>query len=208
MLGGIPLIAYSVRSALEASLISDIAVSSDCQDILDVASVAGAHHVILRPEALAQDSTPTLPVIFHALDVLAADGHQYDAVCLLQPTTPFRPSGFIDVCVERFIHSKADSLISVLPVPHEYNPHWTFEPGPDGLLKIATGEEQIIPRRQELPPAYFRDGSIYITSVSVLQQQKSLYGKSVAYIQSDASRYVNIDTMEDWQKAENMLCVV
>ena len=72
-------------------------------------------------------------------------------------------------------------------------------------LKIATGETEIISRRQELPMAYHRDGSIYITKTEVLLQQHSLYGKNISYIESDPKFYVNIDTLDDWEKAESMI---
>jgi CMP-N-acetylneuraminic acid synthetase len=111
----------------------------------------------------------------------------------------------VDRAIDCFRRSGADSLVSVLPVPHEFNPHWTFEPAANGFLKIATGDETIIPRRQELPPAYFRDGSVYITRVDILKIHGSLYGKSIAYIVSDTSLYVNIDTPEDWEKAEKLI---
>jgi CMP-N,N'-diacetyllegionaminic acid synthase len=123
---------------------------------------------------------------------------------LLQPTNPFRENGFIDQAIEKFTASKADSLVSVLSIPHEFNPHWAFEENENGLLQIATGEERIIPRRQDLPKAYFRDGSIYITKTSVIKKD-SLYGNSIAYIHSNPEWHVNIDTMEDWEKAETLL---
>ena len=86
---------------------------------------------------------------------------------MLQPTTPFRAKGFIDEAIQKFRTSGADSLVSVLPIPHEYNPHWAFEEGQSGFLQIATGESQIIPRRQELPKAFHRDGSIYLTKTEI-----------------------------------------
>jgi N-acylneuraminate cytidylyltransferase len=120
-----------------------------------------------------------LPVIQHALGWLAAQGRHYDAVCLLQPTNPFRPVGFINRAISQFMQSGADTLISVLPVPLEFNPHWVFEPDADGLLKIATGETTIIPRRQELPKAFYRDGSIYLTKTEVLLSKNALLGESI-----------------------------
>jgi CMP-N-acetylneuraminic acid synthetase len=90
-----------------------------------------------------------------------------------------------------------------LPIPDEYNPHWAFEENENGLLKIATGESTIIPRRQELPKAFHRDGAIYITKTEVVKNG-SLYGSSIAYIESNPDFYVNIDTMQDWIKAENI----
>jgi CMP-N-acetylneuraminic acid synthetase len=155
--------------------------------------------------ALAQDTTPTIDAIIHALQWYKNQNIFFDAVCLLQVTSPFRTLEFLDNAIEKFIKSDCDSLVSVQRVPHEYNPHWTFEVNAAGNLKIATGETEIIPRRQELPTAYHRDGSIYITKTEVLLQQNSLYGKSTAFIESDPHFYVNIDTMEDWKKAEEMI---
>ena len=91
-----------------------------------------------------------------------------------------------------------------MPIPDEYNPHWAFEEQGDGLLRIATGEEKIITRRQELPKSFFRDGSIYITRTDTIKKG-SLYGKSIAYLESNPQFHVNIDTMKDWETAELLL---
>ena len=79
-----------------------------------------------------------------------------------------------------------------------------LNPNKNGILHIATGEKNIISRRQELPKAYHRDGSIYITKTKIIQEENSLYGNSLAYIVSNEDYYVNIDTQEDWQKAEKL----
>jgi N-acylneuraminate cytidylyltransferase len=79
-----------------------------------------------------------------------------------------------------------------------------FEPNKNGILEIATGEKNIIPRRQELPKAYHRDGSIYITKTNIIKNENSLSGNSISYIVSDKKYYVNIDTLKDWQKAEEL----
>nr|WP_287938024.1 acylneuraminate cytidylyltransferase family protein [Algoriphagus sp.] len=201
-LQGKPLLEYTFESAKESLFLSKIVLSSDDQEIIQVASKIGLEVPFVRPSILSTDSTPTLPVILHALDFFEEKGESFDAVCLLQTTNPFRRKGLVDESIRVFIESQADALISVLPVPHEFNPHWVFEPTPNGMLSIATGESQIITRRQDLPPAYFRDGAIYITKTSVLRNKKSLYGEKLAFIVGDVERYVNLDTPKDWEKAE------
>ncbi len=201
LLGGKPLIAYTIQAAQKATLLTEIILSTDCDEIIQVATDYGLNVPFKRPASLATDESPTILTVLHALDYFSAKGIAFDAVCLLQVTNPFRTSEFIDQAIEKFIHSKADSLISVLKVPHEFNPHWVFEKNATGNLTISTGESEIIPRRQELPTAYYRDGSIYITKTEVLLKQQSLYGKSIAYIEADETRHVNIDTMEDWESA-------
>ena len=138
----------------------------------------------------------------HALNLLESKGRNYDAVCLLQPTSPFRQPGFIDEAIKKFINNDSDCLLSVLKVPHEYNPHWTFLENENGTLKIATGENEIIKRRQDLPNAYFREGSIYITKTAILREKHSFYGESIGFIESDPNYFCNIDTMKDWEIAE------
>ncbi|QHI35231.1 CMP-N,N'-diacetyllegionaminic acid synthase [Kordia antarctica] len=201
LLHGKPLIQYSIDAALQSNYITEVVVTTDDEEIITISKSLGANVPFVRPKHLAEDTTPTLPVIQHAISYFETEGKQFDAICLLQPTSPFRPKGFLDKALETFLEKQTDSLVSVLEVPHEYNPHWTFEPNKNGTLDIATGEKNIIPRRQELPKAYHRDGSIYITKTNIIQEENSLYGNSIAYIISDAAYYVNIDTQQDWQKA-------
>ncbi len=202
LLGGIPLVVYSIQSALATHGLGEVIVSTDDPAIQQISLSAGAKAPFLRPVHLAQDDTPTLPVIQHALQYYLEQGERFDAICLLQPTTPFRKKELIDQAIEKFISSGADALVSVVPVPHEFNPHWVFEPNRQGFLTIATGEKDIIPRRQELPPAYVRDGAIYLTKSSVILEKNSLYGDALAYIENDPDFHVNIDTQADWELAE------
>ncbi len=205
LLGGKPLLSYTAEIALQSKLLTEVIVSSDDVKIIETAKIFGVKVPFVRPTELAQDNTPTIDVIIHALRWYKSQNIFFDAVCLLQVTSPFRTVAFLDKAIEKFIHCGCDSLVSVQKVPHEFNPHWAFEVNEDGNLKIATGETEIISRRQELPMTYHRDGSIYITKTDVLLKQHSLYGKSIGYIESDPEFYVNIDTLEDWDKAESIL---
>ena len=195
---------YTSEIALESQFLTAVILSSDDTQIITVAKSLGIQVPFIRPEELAQDTTPTINVIIHALQWYENQTVFFDAVCLLQVTSPFRTVAFLDKAIEKFIASGCDSLVSVQKVPHEYNPHWTFEVNPKGNLKIATGENQIISRRQELPNAYHRDGSIYIMKTEVLLQHNSLYGKSISFIESTPELYVNIDTLADWKKAKKL----
>ncbi|MEN8884633.1 MAG: acylneuraminate cytidylyltransferase family protein [Flavobacteriaceae bacterium] len=204
MLVNKPLLQYTSEVALESNYIDALVLSSDDDEIIEVAKSLGVEVPFKRPVDLSVDSSPTLPVIQHALAYYKSIGQEFDAICLLQVTSPFRTVAFLDNAIKKFINVGTDSLVSVKEVPHEYNPHWVFEETVDGNLKIATGETKIISRRQELPKAYHRDGSLYITKTSVILEQNSLYGQSISYIESPKEWYVNIDTMEDWEKAEKL----
>ncbi len=165
----------------------------------------------MRPKHLAADKTPTADVIKHALQYFDGRGEHYDFVVLLQPTCPFRKAGFVDQCIRHFVSSGADSFFSVMKVPDHFNPHWVFEPRSGGFLQVATGEETPIPSRQLLPPAFARDGSVYIFRADVIRNCPSVYGSNIAYLDSQNQWHVNIDTPDDWMKAEmiaNVLCSV
>ena len=204
ILGSIPLINYTITSAKESELLSKIVLSSDDEEIIKIARQQEVEVPFRRPAELAEDNTPSLKVIQHALNFYKTKNENFDAICLLQPTTPFRRNGLIDEAIKKFISGKYDSVISVREIPANYNPHWAFEEG-DGRLRIATGETSPIPRRQELPKAYHRDGAIYITSTRQIMDENSLLGKNIGFIDTTADDYVNIDTMSDWEKAENIL---
>lgn len=202
LLNGKPLLSYTTKVSLESKLIDTVIVSSEDDEILSAAEDLGVEVPFKRPQELAKDDSKSIDVVIHALDFYKQQGINFDAVCLLQPTNPFRSLDFLNQSIEKFINSNSDTLLSVLKVPHEYNPHWTFIPDNDGNLKIATGEKEIIPRRQDLPEAYYRDGSIYITKTEIILANKSFYGDSITFIDASNEINVNIDTQEDWDKAE------
>jgi len=159
----------------------------------------------MRPPELAQDTTPTLPVVRHAVESLAAAGETYDAICLLQPTNPLRRAEDIDRCIELLETTGADSVISVLPVPHEYNPKWVYWKKPDGEMILTTGETAPISRRQDLPPAFYREGSVYVTRKTVLFESGNLYGNNVQGYEIEPEYSANVDTLEDWDEVEERL---
>ena len=205
LLGGNPLIAHAAKFAKQTSNISRIIISTDSEEIAQVARLNHMEVPFIRPKELALDTTPSVDVMIHALKHFKDIGEVFDAIILLQATSPFKPPNFIQDCIQTFIDADADSLISVLKVPHEYNPHWTFEKNDSGELRIATGEKELIPRRQELPTAFFRDGSVYITKTDFLLQERKIVGGKIVCMESDPNYYCNLDTPSDWEKAEQMI---
>ena len=204
-LNGKPLIAYTIEAALKSSSLNRLIVSTDDADIAEISKKYGAEVPFKRPAELATDTSPSIDTVMHALDFFSREDVHFDAVCLLQPTVPFRAENDIDSAIQKFINTEADSLISVREVPHEYNPYWTFVAQSDSdFLCLAVGETKIISRRQDLPRAYYRDGAVYITRTGVIQNRRSLYGNRIAYFESTGMQAVNIDTREDWQNAQKM----
>lgn len=203
-LAGYPLMLYTVFTAQQASLLHTVILSSDDPVCIKLAKQFEIEVPFTRPEILAADNASSIKVIQHAIQFFEACGKQYDAVCLLQPTYPFRIPGMIDRCITTFISTGADSLFTVIRVPHVYNPHWVFEKGNDGWLKSATSDQSLISSRQLLPDAFCRDGAVYVCKTDLLMKENTLFNERTGCVETDLKWYVNIDTAEDWAKAENM----
>jgi CMP-N-acetylneuraminic acid synthetase len=204
-LGGKPLLQYTAEAALGARRLARVILSTDDPEIAEVGLRCGLDVPFLRPEELAGDATPSLPVVKHAVRQVEAVDDIYEAVCLLQPTHPLRRPELIDACIEALEAGDLDAVVTVLPVPAAYNPHWVYFRGGDGLLRLSTGGAEPIPRRQELPPAYHREGSVYVTRRDVLMEADSMYGARLGGYAVDPAWSVNIDGPEDWERAEALL---
>lgn len=207
LLAGQPLLAYTAQAALRARRLSRVILSTEDDEIAAYGRKCGLEVPFLRPAELARDETPTLPVVQHAVEWLEKQHCVFDAVCLLQPTNPMRRPEHIDDCVDLLINSGADSVVTVLPVPVEYNPHWVYFRDPAGFLRLSTGEPSPIHRRQELPPSYHREGSVYVTRRDVLMKQGSLYGRRLVGYAMEESECVNLDTEADWDLATKLIAI-
>jgi CMP-N,N'-diacetyllegionaminic acid synthase len=205
-LAGRPLLHYSIDAARAAADVSRVIVSTEDEEIAQLSRSAGAEVPFLRPAGLASDHTPMLPVVRHAIEQLESGGDSFDAVAILQPTSPIRRAGLIDECVRLLVENHADSVITVVPVPDEFNPHWVYQVADEQpFLKLSVGEGEPIARRQELPQAYHRDGSVYVVRRDVVIELNSLYGRRIVGCILDRGSAVNIDTPEDWIAAEGLV---
>jgi CMP-N,N'-diacetyllegionaminic acid synthase len=207
LLLGRPLLQYTAEAALAARRLSKVVLSTDDDEIAEIGRRLGLAVPFIRPGSLARDDTPTLPVVQHAVRWLEEHNERFDAICLLQPTTPLRRAGQIDECIDLLEATGADAVITTLPVPLEYNPHWVYFRAPDGKLTLSTGETTPIARRQELPLAFRREGSVYVTRRDVLVEQNSMFGDQVVGYPIDEDATIDINTLDDWRRAEQHLTV-
>jgi CMP-N,N'-diacetyllegionaminic acid synthase len=205
LLNGKPLLAYTAETALKARNLTRVVLSTEDEEIAEVGRKLGLDVPFMRPSELAQDTTPSFSVVKDALLMLQAQNENYDAVCLLQPTNPLRRAADIDACVDLIIRSKADSVISILPVPDEYNPKWVFWMSTDRKMLLAGGDDEPIARRQDLPPAFHRDGSIYVIRRETIFNRQSLYGSHVQGYEMKPEFSANIDTEDDWRAVEKRI---
>lgn len=205
LIAGKPLLAWTADAARSATRLDGVILSTDDEELAEIGRECGLEVPFIRPAALATDTTPMIDVVLHSIDWADDDGRAFDALCLLQPTNPMRTAHDIDQAVELFERDDADTVFSVLAVPNDHHPDWVYLKSPDGSLRLSNGDREPVARRQDLPPAYHREGSIYLTRADVLRSRASLYGEKVRGFPIDADRSVNIDTPADWVRAETLL---
>jgi len=205
-IAGLPLIGYTIAEALKSKLISRYIVSTDDEEIQQVAINCGAEAPFLRPNKLSTDNASSVSAMQHAVSWAEnQEGVKYDYVIELMCTNPMKTVEDIDASIEKLIRTQADSVIAV----HQLEDHH-----PARIKKII-GDKIIdfcIPevpesRRQDLKPeAYIRSGSIYALKRDYLMLEGKRYGSdnSRPYI-LPPERAVNIDTDIDFMIAELML---
>ncbi|MGV8026807.1 MAG: cytidylyltransferase domain-containing protein [Anaerolineaceae bacterium] len=206
---GYPLIAFSIAAALQAKTVTRVLVSTDNEEIADVARKFGAEVPFLRPAEFAQDQTADLPVFEHALTWLKAhEGYEPDVVIQLRPTSPIRPRDCIDSAVSILLnHPDADCVRGVVLAGQ--NPYKMWHIQPDGILKpilTVTGvQEAYNAPRQELPSVYWQTGHIDAIRPATILKKKSMTGDVIYPLIIDPSYTVDIDTMTDWRNGEQLV---
>ena len=206
LFAGHPLISYSIAAGLQAETVTRVIVSTDDEEIARVAREYGAETPFLRPPELAQDQTTDLPVFEHVLHWLDEhEGYYPDIVVQLRPTSPVRPPDCVDQAVRLlFEHSEADSVRGV--VPSGQNPHKMWRISPEGrmepLLSVSGLAEPYNAPRQKLPPTYWQTGHIDAIRAETIWRKGSMSGEVILPLLIDPRYTVDIDTLNDWQRAE------
>lgn len=207
-LAGKPLIAWTIEAAKDSGVFDRVILSTDDEEIAAIGKQYGAEVPFLRPAELAQDSTPHLPVMQHAVTWLREhEGYEPDFVCILQPTAPLRRAFHLREAVALLKRTDADSVVAMVEIPGHFSPYWAVAVDEEGLGKLLLSKKPIrtrIPRRQNLPKAYAHSGAIYLFRTILLFDpvDPSFYGDKVAgYVMEDKYN-INIDNPEDWHLAE------
>jgi CMP-N,N'-diacetyllegionaminic acid synthase len=200
-IAGKPLIAYTIEAARKATSLDRVLVSTDDGEIANAARNLGVEAPFLRPPALADDTTPMLAVLEHALTWLEFQGVSIEALVLLQPTSPLRRAEHIDEAVALFRTSSATSVVSVVEVPHQFNPVSVMSIS-NGLLQPFLGQDALIKRRQDKPRVFARNGPAVLVCQPVTLKRGDLYGQCcVPYMMSEQDS-IDIDEPHDLNAAE------
>ena len=204
---GYPLISYSIAAGLQSEMVIRTIVSTDDEEIAEVARRYGAETPFLRPAELAQDRTTDLPVFQHALTWLAEhEDYHPDVVVQLRPTSPLRPPDCVDEAVRLLLATpEADCVRGVVEAGQ--NPHkmWRVEPRTNRMTPLLTvpgiAEPYNAPR-QSLPPVYWQTGHIDAIRPATILDKGSMSGTFILALVLDARYSVDLDSLADWEHAE------
>ena len=201
-LNGKPLIHYTMDEAREIVDDDDICVSTDDSEIIKCVENYGLKVPFVRPAELASDTAGTNEVVQHALTFYEKQGRHYEAVLLLQNTSPFRKTEQIKEALKLY-NDDVDMVVSVKECPA--NPYYcVFEEDINGYLHVCKGDGNIF-RRQDAPKVYEYNGAIYIMNAEKLKStHMHKMQKRVKYVMDDLSSF-DLDTMWDWQMAERII---
>lgn len=202
-LNGVPLIGYTLQEANKSKYINRVVVSTDDEEIGEVATNYNGEVPYLRPKELSTDTSSTVDCITHMIKYLEEkENYLPDYICLLQCTSPLRTYEDMDGAIEKLLSTEFDGIISICEA--DVNPYWTnvFE---KDKLKYFIEEGKNITRRQDLPEIYRYNGAIYIIKTDVFMKKKSFDTENITgYIMSSANS-VDIDTMTDFKIAEILM---
>lgn len=199
-LAGKRLIVHSIEQALAAYSVTTVVVSTDDERIADVARAAGADVPFLRPAELATDAAPTEPTMRHALEFMETKDGRYDAIMLLQPTSPLRLPGTLERAIAHFHETRADSLLGVVE-SHAF--FWK-----EGSPPVASFDYRNRPRRQDISDAdrSFREtGSLYITGRDAFMAENNRLAGRIALFHMDEREGWEIDTEVDFAILEALM---
>lgn len=204
LLGDKPLIAWTIDASSVSNRLTRTIVSTDDEEISAVARALGGDVPFLRPSELATDSAAAISVIQHAVESVESEGDDcYEAVVMLQPTTPYRTADDIDAALEILEKTGCDSVISVVDVGGHHPARMKYIED-DRLIDPPFCEEKENQPRQELRSMFIRNGAIYATRRDVLMAG-SFKGCDCRAWRMKETHSVNIDTLVDFYFAEMLL---
>lgn len=195
---GQPIITYSIKAALESGVFEEVMVSTDDDEIAEIAKEAGAQVPFMRSEENANDFATTADVIAEVLDSYKQCGKEFDAVCCIYPTAPFVTAEKLKNAMQLLTEKEADS---VLPVVRFSFPPQRSVIMEDGFMKFKWPEHTLT-RSQDLEPFYHDAGQFYCLNTNSFGEQKKMVMEKTVPIEMPDLEVQDIDTEEDWQIAE------
>ncbi len=198
-LAGKPLIAWTIEASLGSKYIINTIVSSDSDEILDVAKNYNSD-ILKRPDELATDISSSEVVVKHVLESIE---EKFDYVALLQPTSPLRDTNDIDNAFEKLFSSEANALISVCEYDNKILK--AFKENKFGYIEGISNNKYPFMRRQDLPKTYISNGAIYIIKVEEFLKNESFFTDKTISYEMNLEKSLDIDTLKDLEKVEKSI---
>jgi len=200
LLNGKPLIYYSIIAAKQSRNIDRVIVSTDSEEIANIAIDYGAEVPFLRPIEISGDDSPILDNYNFMISCLEKKGEKYNSFAALQPTSPLRNAEDIDNAIELFLRTKADSVISFVEESHSVE--WNRVINQNGTFRDIGFSA--IKNRQKYKKTFRFNGAVYVLKTSLIRNNKIYSNNSQAYIMP-FERSIDIDNLHDFQYAEFLL---
>jgi CMP-N,N'-diacetyllegionaminic acid synthase len=199
LLAGKPLIAWTIEEAKKSKYIDRLILSSEDEEIIETAKKWGCEVPFVRPPELAQDNTPGIEPVIHAIKNTE---RKYDYVVLLQPTSPLRTVEDIDGCIEKCVQEDAQSCVSICQAEH--SPYWMYILSEQGKMQklIKAGN---FTRRQDLPIVYRLNGALYVARTELILKEKSFFCDETKGYVMNPDHSVDIDTEMDFLLGELLI---
>jgi N-acylneuraminate cytidylyltransferase len=209
-LRGHPLLAYTISAAVRSGSFSDVVVSTDDPDIAAVARRYGASVPFLRPPAMAQDASPDIDWVRHALAALRADGRTVDAFAILRPTSPLRPAGSIAAAVSALLADPgADSLRAVEPVSEHPAKMWVLDGTGERMRPLLDDGGARPPWHstpyQALPPVLVQNASLEVAWTRTVDELGSIAGHEIRPWVTESYDGFDLNHETDWLLLERLL---
>jgi CMP-N,N'-diacetyllegionaminic acid synthase len=204
LLAGRPLLAYTADAARGSRRLSRVVISTEDESIAGVARGLGVEVPFLRPAHLAADETPMLDVLTDLVASLERiERYRPDVLVLLQPTSPFRRAGHIDAVVDLLTSTGADSVVTVVPVPHQFTPSSLMQLHGDRLVPCSEGGST---RRQDKPLLFARNGpAVVAVQTRIVTERHTLYGPDTRGLVMAREESFDIDDAFDLEVAERLM---
>jgi len=199
LLDGVPLIAHSIKVALNTPVISRVVVSTDSEEIRKVSLEFGAEAPFLRPIELSGDSATLIAVLQHAVRYLEKDGRTIDCIVLLQPTSPFRTIASIEAGINAVLLKGADAAIGLKPVKE--NPQWMRRVANDRVSYYLPRNKGEFLQSQDLEELFVVNGALYVCKRDLLMKDDELWNENTAPIIMQDYESIDIDEEADLEWA-------
>lgn len=199
LLSGKPLINWTIETAKKAKCIDRLIVSTDDIEISEIAKKSGAEVPFMRPDQISKDETPGIEPALHAIKQIP----DFEWLLLLQPTSPLRNVGDIDGIFNFCKENNSPSAVSVCEV--NKHPYLMYHRNKSFNLKPFIKNRPKFSGRQDFNPLYITNGALYLAKVEWLLKKKNFIGSETLGFKMPIHRSIDLDTLNDWNIAEQIL---